>query len=157
MDMYNTDPINGDDMLKDVDIEAFEAGIEQQAKESGFTENAGQYLAAMAMETKAFTEITEDFELRNYEILNQNGEPLSPQDVQLMDGKKMSVKAVVFDEIVANQNGATISGTNLENLTYVCGVGSNVLYFTGTVKNECNEETILTGMNLNGTVLDMMN
>lgn len=89
MDMYNTDPIDGDDMLKDVNIEAFEAGIEQQAKESGFADNAGQYLAAMAMETKAFTEITEDFELHNYEILNQNGEPLSPYDVQLMDDKKI--------------------------------------------------------------------
>lgn len=95
MDMYNTDPIDGDEMLKDLDIEAFEANIEQQAMESGFAENAGQYLAAMAMETKAFTEITEDFELRNYEILNQNGEPFSPEDVQLMDGKKMTVKAEV--------------------------------------------------------------
>jgi len=65
--------------------------------------------------------------------------------------------AVVFDEIVANQNGATISGTNLTNLTYVGGVGSNVLYFTGTVKIDCNEATILTGINLTGTVLDMVN
>jgi uncharacterized repeat protein (TIGR02543 family) len=95
MDMYNTDPLDGDDMLKDLDIETFEAEIEQQAQESGFADNAGQYLAAMAMETKAFTEITEDFELRNYEIINQNGEPLSPEDVQLMADSDMSVKVEV--------------------------------------------------------------
>ena len=95
MDMYNTDPIDGDEMLKDIDVEAFEAEIEQQAIRSGFAESAGQYLASMAIETNAFTEISEDFELKNYEILNQDGQPLSLQDVQLMDDSKMTVKVEV--------------------------------------------------------------
>jgi hypothetical protein len=65
--------------------------------------------------------------------------------------------AVVFDEIVANLNGATIIGTNLNTMIYSGGVGSNVLYFTGTVKNNCDEAMILAGISLNGTVLDMAN
>ncbi len=95
MDMYNTDPIDGNEMLKGVDVAKLEGDIEKQAMESGFAEEAGQYLASMAIETKAFTEITEDFELRNYEILNQNGEPLTSNDVRLMESKKMKVKAEV--------------------------------------------------------------
>ena len=46
--------------------------------------------------------------------------------------------SVVFDEIVANVNGATISDTNLTRLTYTGGVGSNVLYYTGTVRDIVN-------------------
>lgn len=95
MDMYNTDPINGDEMLKGVDVEKLEGDIEKQAMKSGFAEEAGQYLASMAIETKAFTEITEDFELHNYEILNQNGQKLTDNDVRLMESKKWKVKAEV--------------------------------------------------------------
>jgi uncharacterized repeat protein (TIGR02543 family) len=95
MDMYNTNSMDGDDLLNDLDIAAFEADVEQQAIKSGFAESAGQYLAAMAIETKAFTEITEDFELRNYEILSSNGETLSPEEVKLMAGDGMKVKVEV--------------------------------------------------------------
>lgn len=65
--------------------------------------------------------------------------------------------AVVFDEIIANVNSATISGTYLNTMTYAGGEGSNVIYFTGTVKNTCNAETILSGITLSGSVLDMAN
>lgn len=65
--------------------------------------------------------------------------------------------AVVFDEIVASLNGASISGTNLSNMNYAGGLNSNVIYFSGTVKNNCNEESILSGITLIGTVLDMVN
>lgn len=115
MDMYNTEPVNGDEILNDLDVEALENQIEQQAMESGFADDAGQYLAAMALETKAFTEITEDFELRNYEILNQDGEPLSLEDVQLMADDSMSVKVEV------ESPEASIS-TRLEHFEDVSGL-----------------------------------
>ena len=94
MDMYNTEKIDGDELLKDVDTEALESQIEQQAVDSGFAEDAGYYLAALALETESFTKISEDFELRNFQILNQNGENLSLDDVRLMDdgGMKVDVK-----------------------------------------------------------------
>ena len=115
MDMYNTDSIDGDDMLKGVDIAAVEAQIEQQAVDSGFAEDAGYYLAAMALETESFTKITEDFELRNYQILNESGEPLSPDDVRLMDDGGMSVKVEV------SPPKASIS-TNLEHFEDTSGL-----------------------------------
>jgi hypothetical protein len=66
--------------------------------------------------------------------------------------------AIVFDEIVDNANGATISGTNL-NGSWSCsgGTGSNVLYFTGTVKTDCDQDSILSGITLSGTPKDMAN
>lgn len=115
MDMYNTDQIDGEDMLDEVDVEAFEAKIEQQAVESGFVDDAGQYLAAMALETNAFTEITEDFELQNYAILNQNGEPLSPEEVQLMAGSDMNVKVEV-------DSPEAIIDTNLQHFENTSGI-----------------------------------
>jgi hypothetical protein len=65
--------------------------------------------------------------------------------------------AVVFDEIVGSVNGASIIGTNLNTMTYAGGLGSNVLYFTGTVKNVSNEESVLNGIALSGTVQDLVN
>ncbi len=115
MDMYNTDPVEGEKMLEDLDVAALEAEIEAQAIESGFAEEAGHYLAAMAFETKAFTEITEDFELRNYEILSQEGGPLSPEDIQLMADDGMSVKVEVDPPQAA-------IGTDLEHFENYSGL-----------------------------------
>ena len=72
-------------------------------------------------------------------------------------GEEVTI-SVVFNEIVANVNGATISGTNLDG-SWACSGGkdSNVLFFTGTVKADCNETTILSGINLSGTPTDMAN
>ncbi|MBN2221925.1 MAG: S-layer homology domain-containing protein, partial [Vallitaleaceae bacterium] len=115
MDMYNTDPVDGDEMLENIDVAAYEEKIEQQAMDSGFVEQAGQYLAAMAIETKAFTEITEDFELRNFEILNQNGEPLSPDEIRLMEDGGMKV------EVEVEQPEATL-GTTLQQFEGLSGL-----------------------------------
>ncbi|MBV1758754.1 MAG: InlB B-repeat-containing protein [Dethiosulfatibacter sp.] len=80
--------------------------------------------------------------------------PMASGDYQA--GETVTI-SVVFDEIVTNVNGATVSGTNLNAMTYSGGVGSNVLYFTGTVKTNSTETTILNGVTLSGTVLDMAN
>jgi hypothetical protein len=66
--------------------------------------------------------------------------------------------SVIFDEIVADAGGAAISGTNLTGSWSCCGgAGSNVLTFTGQISQDCTDQTILNGIILNGTPIDMAN
>lgn len=81
MEVYDTDPIDGDTILKNVDVPALEEEIEQQAIESGFVEEAGNYLAAMALETDSFTRISEDYALTDYSITDENGQAVDMQSL----------------------------------------------------------------------------
>lgn len=60
MDVFTTDSISGDELLDGTDVDALERSLERQAEESGFVEEAGQYLAAAAMQTDAFRRIEQD-------------------------------------------------------------------------------------------------
>lgn len=116
MDMYNTDPMSGEEMLEGVDREKLEQSVVQQATDSGFAEEAGQYLAALALETDSFTQVSEDFELRNYEILTQSGKALQPGEIQLMDKAKVETEVKVDAKLytdLKNFDGYNVSGVGL--------------------------------------------
>lgn len=57
MDLYTTRNVGGDKLLENVDIAALEESVEQQAIQSGFADEAAQYLLAMAMETDSFKQL----------------------------------------------------------------------------------------------------
>ncbi len=90
MDVYTTDTLSGDFLLEGVDVEALEAEIEQQAIDSGFAEEAAEYLASLALATENFTKLSENMNLKDYKIELSDGNPISPEELQLMDS---SVKA----------------------------------------------------------------
>ncbi|MBR5309665.1 MAG: InlB B-repeat-containing protein, partial [Oscillospiraceae bacterium] len=90
MDVYTTDTLSGDFLLEGVDVEALEAEIEQQAIDSGFAEEAAQYLASLALATDNFTKLSENMNLEDYKVELSDGTPISPEELQLMDS---SVKA----------------------------------------------------------------
>ncbi|WP_170841411.1 InlB B-repeat-containing protein [[Clostridium] fimetarium] len=92
MDVYDTEGVNGDTLLEGVSKESLEADIEQQASTSGFAEEAAKYLAALTLETDAFTQMDGDFDLDSYNIELSDGTPLTKDQVQLMDGKKVEVE-----------------------------------------------------------------
>jgi hypothetical protein len=52
--LYTTKEVDGDELLDNVDIAALEEGLERQAMQSGFADEAAQYLMEMAMETDSF-------------------------------------------------------------------------------------------------------
>lgn len=87
MDMYNTDAVNGDALLEDVDIAALEADIEEQARNSGFADEAAMYLSDLALKTDSFTKLSEDFEMTDFTLLSEDGSPINPEELRLMAGK----------------------------------------------------------------------
>ncbi|MBR3952005.1 MAG: InlB B-repeat-containing protein [Oscillospiraceae bacterium] len=90
MDVYTNEELSGEDLLEGVDVEALEAEIEKQARESGFAEEAAEYLASLALATENFTKLSENMNLQDYKIELSDGTPISPEELQLMDS---SVKA----------------------------------------------------------------
>nr|WP_285859148.1 InlB B-repeat-containing protein [Paenibacillus sp. MER 99-2] len=55
--IYQKQAIDGDDLLSEEQIEELEEQIEQQARDSGFVNQAADYLSDIAMETKEIQEI----------------------------------------------------------------------------------------------------
>lgn len=97
MDVYNTKDVSGDTMLEGSDKEAIENSVEIQARESGFAEEAGRYLAALALETDSFTKLSEDFDLTEYTIKKSDGTKLTKGDLELMSGAPATVTVTKLD------------------------------------------------------------
>lgn len=56
-ELYTTKEVDGDELLENVDIAALEESVEQQAIQSGFADEAAQYLMEMAMKTDSFRQL----------------------------------------------------------------------------------------------------
>ncbi len=97
MDVFTSQTMSGADMLEGVDVENLEASIEQQAIDSGFAEEAAQYLASMALATENFTKLSENMHLEDYKVTLEDGTPVSPEELQLMDSS-ISVKCEMEDD-----------------------------------------------------------
>ena len=85
MDIYSNQTVSGAEMLENVDKELLEAQIEQQAIDSGFAEEAAQYLASLALATDNFTKLSDNMHLEDYKVTLEDGTPISPEELQLMD------------------------------------------------------------------------
>ena len=85
MDVYANEAMTGEEMLENVDKEALEGQIEQQALDSGFAQEATQYLASLTLATNNFTTLEENMNLSDYKVTLEDGTPVSPEDLQLMD------------------------------------------------------------------------
>ena len=60
MDMHMEDELSAEELLQGVDIEKMEAQIRKQAIDSGFTEEAAQYLTELALSTENFTVLSQN-------------------------------------------------------------------------------------------------
>ena len=58
MSLHNTRAVDGDELLENVDVSSLEEGIEQQAIQSGFVDEAAIYLADLAMKTDGFKQLS---------------------------------------------------------------------------------------------------
>ena len=84
MDIYAKETMSGEDMLDGTDSEVLEEQIEQQAKDSGFAEEAAQYLGALALSTDNFTKLNENINVADYQVTLEDGTPISPEEIQLL-------------------------------------------------------------------------
>ena len=96
MDIYAKEKMSGNDMIEGVDTEAIEAAIEQQAIDSGFAEEAAQYLGSLALATDNFTKLSENLNLEDYKVTLEDGTPISPEELQLM-GSGVSAECKMED------------------------------------------------------------
>lgn len=87
MDLYNTRQEQVE--LTQQQKAEIERSIETQAMESGFVEEASRYLAALALETDGFRELSDDLdmELSAYSVTYADGTPVEPGEMALMSGK----------------------------------------------------------------------
>lgn len=57
MDIYTTEPIEGNELLADTDVETFERDIENQALASGFANDVAEQIGEMTLRTDSFAEL----------------------------------------------------------------------------------------------------
>lgn len=82
MDIYTEE--NREIKLTDEQIREIEQDILTQAEESGFVEEAAEYLTALALETDGFQELAEDFDIQNYAVTFDDGTPVGEYGLSLM-------------------------------------------------------------------------
>lgn len=97
MDAYGTK--SKDIEISDEDKERIEKEIEKQAWNSGFAEEAAQYLAALAMETDGFKALSRDMDLKSYSFTLEDGTALNESGMKLMDSSKVKIEGL---EVNAN-------------------------------------------------------
>ena len=84
MDIYTSEQMSGAEMIEDVDTASIERAIEKQAVESGFADEAAQYLASLALATDNFTRLKDNMNLEDYKVILEDGSTISPEELQLM-------------------------------------------------------------------------
>ena len=95
MDVYQTREEKAPELTAR-QIRSMEADMERQALESGFAEQAAQYLAGLAVETDGFRELSDDLDmdLASYSLTYADGTPVQQGDMALM----ASGNRVLFDK-----------------------------------------------------------
>ena len=117
MDVYTQDEITADELLEGLNKEEIEAEIEQQAMDSGFAEEAAQYLASLALATENFTKLSDNMNLEDYKVVLEDGTPVTPEQLSLMNN---GISAQVADTQVKAtvskkpQHLGNVAGTNAD-------------------------------------------
>ncbi len=90
MDSYLQQAADGDALLEGVDVQALENQILQQVSDSGFAEEAAEYLVMMAAQTEGFKSIKR---LSGLVITDEQGKALSNEQIELLGlGAKIKLK-----------------------------------------------------------------
>ena len=117
MDVYTEEAMTASEMLEGVDIRSMESEIEQQAIDSGFVEEAAQYMASLALATENFSELSENLNLEDYKVALTDGTPVSPEQLQLMsDGVNVTIKEKTIKATVSKKptHLGNLAGTNAD-------------------------------------------
>ena len=99
MDIYNEREEKVE--LTGEEIQQIEADMEMQAINSGFVDEAAEYLVALAMETDGFQELSGDMDLKSYNIALEDGTPLSDGEMALMAGSRAEITEKKVEATVA--------------------------------------------------------
>lgn len=132
MAAYQKENIESEDLLEGVDRQAIERNVVQQARESGFAEEAGMYLAALALETDSFTRLSDDYKLTAVEM-TMNGQPITQETLRSMGGDKAEVE---LSKLQATLSNKLVHFKDLKGLRLTLDVGI-------LVSIECNDNVTI--------------
>lgn len=132
MAAYKKENIDSEELLEGVDKAAIERSVEKQARESGFAEEAGMYLAALALETDSFTQLSEDYQLTAVEM-TMNGQPITQETLQSMGAAKAKVE---LSQLKATLSTNLVHFKGLKGLRLTLDVGVKVIV-------ECNDDVTI--------------
>ena len=107
MDVYTTREVDVPD-LTDEQIEEMAADMERQARESGFAEEAAQYLTSLAVQTDGFRQLSDDVGLTSYAATYTDGTPVQQSDIALYSGGSASILDKDKLQIKANINAGSL-------------------------------------------------
>ncbi len=134
MDLYETrnQSIDQDDKV----IKEIENELVTQAIESGFVDQAAEYLTALALETDGFQELSGDMDLSSYTITFEDGTPVDEDTMELMAGSRAKITE---KDVVAN----VMAGPVLQHFEDGTGLRAElVLKFE--VEVDCNNDNKIT-------------
>lgn len=115
--------MDGEALLKDVDKKEIERNVEKQARDSGFADEAGMYLASLALETDSFTKISDDYELKTFEM-QMNGQPITQETLKMMGAdKKVEVE---LSKLQANLGTKLVHFEGISGLRLTLDIGVKI-------------------------------
>ena len=149
MALFAKQEMSADEMLAGVDTSEVEAQIEQQAMDSGFAEDAAQYLASLALATDNFTALSDNMDLDDYKVTLTDGTPVSPEDLQLMSNGNLSVSIKKYD-VQANINKnpthlGDITGSRASRSGLSINLNVNVVFTIDSADGNGEIEITVTG------------
>jgi uncharacterized repeat protein (TIGR02543 family) len=139
--LYQEQAINGDVLLSDEQIARLEAQIEQQAIESGFVDQAANYLSAIALETNDFKAQSKVGILSADTVTVENLTVVASLGTKLkhINGRTSGVSATLqvgADIVVNGEEGALVihmTGTFIQEMSLDLGVNSETKWHWYTV------------------------
>ena len=150
MDLYSTR--NEKIELTQEQIDAIEKDMETQAIESGFVEEAAQYLTELAVQTEGFQELSDDLaaDMKSYSVTYADGTPVG-SDMSLMaanhmniTGKHVSAKVAAGKVLQHFDSGSW--GVRVElTISFTATVGKIEINFTAVFEQE-----VLLSLNTSG-------
>ena len=132
MAAYKKENISSDELLEGVDRQALEENVEKQARDSGFAEEAGMYLAALALETDSFTTLSDEYELTAVEM-TMNGKSITQETIRKMGGVKAEVEVSKLQATLSTDL-VHFKGVNGLRLTLDVGIKVTI---------ECNDDVTI--------------
>ena len=132
MAAYQKDSMDGDALLEGEDTAEIERRVELQARNSGFADEAGMYLASLALETDSFTHLSEDYELKSIEM-QMNGEPITQETLRLMGSTEVEVE---LSKLMATLNTSLVHFEGLDGLRLTLEVGVKITITTSKAQIE---------------------
>ncbi|MEI6578970.1 MAG: InlB B-repeat-containing protein, partial [Eubacteriales bacterium] len=139
LDYYTESDIDGNVMIADADVPLLEKQIETQTRQSGFAEDALNYLAYAATQTDSFQNVTG---VENFIMTNADGSAVAPGDVNL---QKLGA--------TTNSDGITVTA-QISTHTQHFGKGLRIaVRVSGEITISAGEENEVV-INLSGTFVE---